>query len=118
MALSHGASGQVIALAANAAPGEITLFGLSGTLTLELRDRTLRVGAGDFVRLARGVPHAVHSADGASALLSLCLHREPPSRNEIPNRHTGLRPPMCAPASGAAEAPSDRLTQQKEQACI
>lgn len=129
MALFHGASAQVVPLAAgrtadapmpcthavikaeslevihlsvpaggrlpmHAAPGEITLFGLSGTLTLELHDRSLQVGPGDFVHLGRGAPHAVHSAEGARALLTICLHREPPSRTEISTRHTGLRPPV------------------------
>lgn len=112
MALQHGASGEVVLLAAHraapprtqavikaeslevvqlalppggrlpvhTAPGEITLFGLSGTLTVELRDRTLQLGPNQFVHLARGEPHAVHTIGGACALLTLCLHRDRPKQ--------------------------------------
>jgi quercetin dioxygenase-like cupin family protein len=65
-------------LPVHAAPGEITLFGLWGTLSLELSDRTLQLGPHQFVHLARGEPHAVRTIGGACALLTLCLHREPP----------------------------------------
>lgn len=88
----------------HAAPGEITLFGLAGTLTLELHDRRLQVGPGDFVHLARGEPHAVHAEGQVRALLTLCLHREPPTHAIPSTGHTGPRPPVCAPDPGAAEA--------------
>ena len=68
------------------APGEITLFGLAGTLTIDLPGRRVQLGAGDFLHLARGVPHAVHAADAARALLTICLHRERPGAT---NRQDG-----------------------------
>ena len=102
----------------HAAPGEITLFGLSGTLTVELGDRTLRIGPGDLLHLARGEPHAVRTAGGARALPTLCLHRVPPARTESATRPTGPRRPEGAPVPGAAGAEAHRLQQQKEPPCI
>jgi quercetin dioxygenase-like cupin family protein len=63
----------------HAAPGEITLFCLQGCLVLRLRDRALRLEAGDLVHLAPGEPHAVHAEGDSRALLTLCLHRQPPA---------------------------------------
>jgi quercetin dioxygenase-like cupin family protein len=73
-------------LPTHSAPGEITLFGLAGTLTIDLPGRRVQLGAGDFLHLARGVPHAVHAADAARALLTICLHRERPGAT---NRQDG-----------------------------
>lgn len=67
------------ALPEHAAPGEITLFGLQGRLIVELRDKRLCLEAGDLLHLAAGEPHAVRAETHCRALLTLCLHREPPS---------------------------------------
>lgn len=67
------------ALPEHAAPGEITLFGLEGCLIVALRDQALRLEAGDLLHLAAGEPHAVRAEADSRALLTLCLHREPPS---------------------------------------
>lgn len=85
-------------LPVHAAPGEITLLGLSGTLTLELADRTLQLGPGALVHLARGEPHAVLSVGGARALLTICLHRAAPLRTDN----------LPAPADGHRGAARDR----------
>jgi quercetin dioxygenase-like cupin family protein len=61
----------------HAAPGEITLLGLQGCLVVRLRDRALRIEAGDLVHLAAGEPHAVHAEADCRALLTLLLHRPP-----------------------------------------
>ena len=66
------------ALPEHAAPGEITLLGLQGRLVVELRGQTLRLEAGDLMHLAAGEPHAVRAEADSRALLTLCLHREPP----------------------------------------
>jgi len=63
----------------HAAPGEITLHVLQGCLLVQLRNRDLRLGAGDLVHLAPGEPHAVHAQADSRALLTLCLHRQPPA---------------------------------------
>lgn len=57
----------------HAAPGEITLLGLSGTLALGLDSGTVHLGAGDFIHLPAGEPHAVHALTSATALLTLSL---------------------------------------------
>lgn len=64
----------------HAAPGEITLLGLAGTITVVLDDRAVDLGPGDFLHLGRGAPHAVQAPQDADALLTICLHREPPRR--------------------------------------
>lgn len=98
----------------HAAPGEITLLGLQGCLIVRLRDRDLRLEAGDLVHLAPGEPHAVHAQADSRALLTLCLHRQPPSAAAIAHRESGAahghgrrgsRPPLAAPHPGA-EAPA------------
>lgn len=59
----------------HAAPGEVTLLGLEGTLALILGQRRLLVGEGDLVHLAAGEPHAVQALEDCSALLTICLQR-------------------------------------------
>jgi quercetin dioxygenase-like cupin family protein len=63
-------------LPTHAAPGEITILGLEGTLTLTLDGRQVQLARGDFIHLPAGAPHAVHAPSGASALLTICL--QPP----------------------------------------
>jgi len=58
----------------HAAPGEITLLGVSGHMSLVLDDRTIRIGPGDFVHLHAGEPHAVEVHEDVQVLLTLCLH--------------------------------------------
>lgn len=93
-------------LPVHAAPGEITLFGLIGTLTLELRDRTLQIGPGEFVHLARGEPHGVYAENAAHALLTICLHREPPMRAKATTSPTGGCPLVYVPVHAAEVAAS------------
>lgn len=89
-------------LPVHAAPGEITLLGLVGTLTLELADHTLQLGPGDLVHLARGEPHAVHSVGGAHALLTICLHRAPPLCVDPRPAPVDARRSTAVPVPGAA----------------
>jgi quercetin dioxygenase-like cupin family protein len=91
-------------LPVHAAPGEITLCGLVGTLTLELADRTLQLGPGALVHLSRGEPHAVRSDGGAHALLTICLHRTAPQRVEPRQAPADERRSTGAPVPGAAAA--------------
>jgi len=42
---------------------------LEGSLTIEMRDRSVRLGPGEFFIVPRGVAHNPVSADGASVLL-------------------------------------------------
>jgi quercetin dioxygenase-like cupin family protein len=58
----------------HAAPGEITLLGVSGRMSLLLDDRIVRMVPGDFVHLHAGEPHAVEAHDDVQVLLTLCLH--------------------------------------------
>lgn len=57
----------------HAAPGELTLFGVSGCMSLVLDDRSLSIGPGDFVHLKAGEPHAVEAHEDARVLLTLSL---------------------------------------------
>jgi len=91
-------------LPVHAAPGEITLLGLAGNLTLELADRTLQLGPGALVHMARGEPHAVRSTGGAHALLTICLHRTPPQRSDPLPAPADARRSTGAPLPGAAAA--------------
>lgn len=60
------------------APGEITILGLRGVLSLQLDTHRVDIGPGDFIHLAAAEPHAVEALSDASALLTLCLHRTAP----------------------------------------
>lgn len=55
------------------APGEITLLGIEGEVELRLPAATHRIGAGDFILLAAGEPHALHALSHASLLVTICL---------------------------------------------
>jgi len=90
----------------HAAPGEITLQCLQGSLLLPLRDRTLRLVPGDLVHLAAGEPHAVHAQADSRALLTLCLHRLPPQAGTEAPEHGGggLRHPRPTTPTGAEAA--------------
>lgn len=59
----------------HAAPGEITLLGVSGRMRLVLDDRSIAIGPGDFVHLKAGEPHAVEAHDDVRVLLTRCLRR-------------------------------------------
>jgi quercetin dioxygenase-like cupin family protein len=58
----------------HAAPGELTLLGVNGHMTLLLDDRAVAIGPGDFVHLHAGKPHAVQADEDVQVLLTLCLH--------------------------------------------
>lgn len=57
----------------HSAPGEITLLGIEGEIELRLPTATHRLGAGDFILLAAGEPHALHALSDASVLVTICL---------------------------------------------
>jgi quercetin dioxygenase-like cupin family protein len=94
----------------HAAPGEITLFGLQGSLRLRLRNRDVFLHAGGLIHLAAGEPHAVHAQTDSRALLTLCLQRPPQPAHSVDrcgsaladdHGHGGSRHPLTAPVPGA-----------------
>lgn len=53
--------------------GEITVHVLEGELELAIPEGKRRLGAGDFIHLAGGTPHAVRAVADSSAVLTICL---------------------------------------------
>ncbi len=54
-------------------PGEITVQCIEGRIEFRTPDAVLVLGPGDFMHLAREVPHALRALSDASALVTICL---------------------------------------------
>lgn len=59
----------------HAAPGEITLVGIEGSLQLTHDGKQSELRQGTVLHLAAGVPHTVDATEDSSALLTICLQR-------------------------------------------
>jgi quercetin dioxygenase-like cupin family protein len=59
------------ALAEHVAPGPITVQPLTGRISFRAAGREHPIEPGQLLAVAAGVPHAVHSVDGGSFLLTL-----------------------------------------------
>ena len=59
----------------HAVDGEITVLGLEGRIVFTTPTAEHLIGAGDFIHLPRGEPHALHALADASALLTICIAR-------------------------------------------
>jgi quercetin dioxygenase-like cupin family protein len=59
----------------HAVDGEITVLCLEGRIVFTTPGAEHPLAAGDFIHLARGVPHALHALADASALLTICIAR-------------------------------------------
>jgi len=57
----------------HSAPGEITVQCLEGRVEFDLPGSTLTLGAGDWLHLQRGEPHALRALDDCSLLVTLCI---------------------------------------------
>lgn len=61
--------------------GHFALQVLRGTVRIDVAGTAYDLGQGDLLTLHGGVPHSLHSNDGADLLLTISL--EPPQRKDV-----------------------------------
>lgn len=58
-------------------PGEVTILCIEGRVLLTAEDRSQELGAGQFVYLAGGAPHAVKAIENAALLVTILPGSKP-----------------------------------------